>query len=81
MKHKSLSPLLLKNSNSRVHHHFFACPACHAEVGGFVITGQGEDDWSTHTDKFCSECGQPIDWSKTNWFDIYKNFGEESYER
>lgn len=43
-----------------------------SEVGGFVITGSGDDDWSTHQDKFCSECGQKIDWSNVKWETIYR---------
>lgn len=67
-----LSPVLCNAGSNAVHHHFFGCPVCGAEVGGFIITGMGADDWSTHQDKFCKECGQKIDWSKTEWSEIYK---------
>ena len=51
---------------------FFGCPRCGNEVGGYVITGDGPDDWSTHQDKLCSECGQRIDWDGVNFFEITK---------
>lgn len=69
---KGLSPVLCNAGSGAVHHHYFGCPRCRAEVGGFVITGSGDDDWSTHTDKFCNECGQKIDWSNTKFSEIYK---------
>ena len=70
---KGLSPILCKSdmSSRHVHHHYFGCPSCGNEVGGFSVSGNGENDWGTHQDKFCNECGQKIDWSNTNWFDIY----------
>lgn len=69
-----LSPALCNaGMGSRyIHHHYFGCPICGNKVGGFLITGSGEDDWSTHQDKFCSECGQKIDWSNTEWSTIYR---------
>lgn len=69
-----LSPVLCNaGMGSRyIHHHYFGCPICGNKVGGFLITGSGEDDWSTHQDKFCSECGQKIDWSNTEWSTIYR---------
>ncbi len=54
------------------HPRFFGCPRCGAEVGGYRITGSGRDDWDTHKDKFCQVCGQKIDWSNINFFDIAK---------
>lgn len=54
------------------HPKFFGCPRCGNEVGGYVITGDGPDDWSTHRDKFCSECGQRIDWNGVNFYEISK---------
>lgn len=54
------------------HPKFFGCPRCGKEVGGYVITGDGPDDWSTHQDKFCSECGQKIDWNGVNFYEITK---------
>ena len=54
------------------HPKFFGCPRCGKEVGGYVITGDGPDDWSTHKDKFCSECGQKIDWDGVNFFEVAK---------
>lgn len=69
-----LSPVLCNSgTGSRyIHHHYFGCPICGNKVGGFLITGSGEDDWSTHQDKFCSECGQKIDWNNTEWSTIYR---------
>lgn len=49
---------------------YFVCPICDWEVGGYVITGPGDDDWDTHMDKFCCQCGQKIDWSHINFQDI-----------
>lgn len=73
LKRKSALPPVLCNAGSNaVHHHYFGCPVCGSEVGGFVITGSGDDDWSTHQDKFCSECGQKIDWSNVKWETIYR---------
>lgn len=69
---KGLSPVLCNSGSSRIHHHYFGCPICGNEVGGFLITGGAENDWSTHKDKFCSECGQKIDWSKVEWSTIYR---------
>lgn len=54
------------------HPKFFGCPRCAKEVGGYVITGDGPDDWSTHKDKFCSECGQKIDWDGVDFYEIAK---------
>lgn len=51
---------------------YFGCPVCGNKVGGFLITGSGENDWHTHRDKFCSECGQKIDWNHTEWSSIYR---------
>lgn len=33
-----LVPVLLHAGNNAVHHHYFGCPVCGAEVGGFIIT-------------------------------------------
>lgn len=54
------------------HPRFFGCPCCCKEVGGYVITGDGPDDWSTHQDNFCSVCGQKIDWDGVNFSEITK---------
>lgn len=54
------------------HDNYFACPSCWNEVGGYVITGSGEDDWDVHQDKFCSDCGQKINWEGVKWEDIHK---------
>lgn len=67
------SPVLCHAPIGAIHHHYFGCPRCGNEVGGFTRTGHGPDDWGTHTDKFCSECGQAIDWSKTVWESIYRH--------
>lgn len=64
-----LSPILC---NAGMGSRYFGCPICGNKVGGYLITGSGEDDWSTHQDKFCSECGQKIDWSNTEWSTIYR---------
>ena len=67
---KGLAPILCE-SHSGIHHHHFACPICKNKVGGFYMVGNGENDWRTHQDKFCSECGQKIDWSNVEWGTIY----------
>lgn len=72
MKENGMAPVLYNARRGMIHHHYFGCPVCKNKVGGFLITGNGEDDWSTHQDKFCSECGQKIDWNRTEWSDIYK---------
>ena len=66
-----LLPKLCRSSDGSIHHHHFACPVCKNKVGGFLATGGGEDDWTTHQDKFCCECGQAIDWSDIKWESIY----------
>lgn len=71
-----MKPKLCANA---VHSRFFGCPVCGEEVGGYVITGCGEDDWSTHQDKFCKSCGQEISWRGTKWSDLYKSRGEDDY--
>lgn len=40
------------------------CPNCNNFVGGYIITGRGDDDWSYEKNKFCRECGTKIDWSQ-----------------
>ena len=72
MKNKGLAPVLCNAGSGSIHHHYFGCPVCWSEVGGFTITGDGEDDWGTHEDKFCSECGQKIDWRNVEWSTIYR---------
>lgn len=72
MKNEGMTPSLSNAGSGAVHHHFFACPICGDEVGGFTITGDGEDDWDTHKDKFCRKCGQKIDWSDVEWSAIYR---------
>lgn len=42
----------------------FVCPVCGAFVGGYIITGGGDNDWGYEKNKFCRECGQKIDWSE-----------------
>ena len=44
--------------------HYWICPNCNNSVGGYVITGGGDDDWSYEEDKFCRECGTKINWNK-----------------
>jgi hypothetical protein len=72
LKTKGLPPILCNAGSGAVHHHYFGCPVCGNEVGGFVITGTGSEDWCTHQDSYCSECGQNISWQNTNWAAIYK---------
>lgn len=40
----------------------YLCSKCGAKVGYYVITGHGEDEWNYKKDKFCSRCGQPVEW-------------------
>ena len=42
--------------------HCWLCPNCNNRVGGYVITGNGYNDWSYEKDKFCSQCGTKLDW-------------------
>lgn len=37
MKKKGLSPVLCNAGSNAVHHHYFGCPVCGSEVGGFTI--------------------------------------------
>lgn len=69
---KGIPPVLCNAGSGAVHHHYFGCPKCGHEVGGFVLTGSGSDDWGAHQDSYCSCCGQKILWQKTNWAAIYK---------
>lgn len=39
---------------------YWACPCCKHEVGGY--TNRYSENWGTHQDKFCPECGTKIDW-------------------
>lgn len=72
MNSKGLTPVLCNAGSNAVHHHYFGCPRCGSKVGGFTIIGNGENDWGTHKDKFCSECGQKIDWRNVEWATIYQ---------
>lgn len=65
------NPVLCNKGSGSIHHRFFGCPICGTEVGGFLSTGDGPDDWMTHQDKFCHECGQAIDWGNTDWLSLY----------
>lgn len=67
---KGLAPVLCNSGSGAIHHHHFGCPICGNKVGGFLWAGK--DDWSTHQDNFCKECGQKIDWSNTEWSTIYR---------
>lgn len=49
---------------------FFGCPRCGTKVGGYIITGGGENDWGTHEDKFCRKCGQKINWDGVDFCSI-----------
>ena len=69
---KGQSPVLCNAGSNAAHHHYFGCPICGNKVGGFIITGSGENDWRTHQDNFCSICGQKINWLNTAWETIYK---------
>jgi hypothetical protein len=68
---KGLFPVLCNNGGGAIHPRYFGCPICRNKVGGFLLTGNGENDWGTHKDKFCNECGQKIDWSGVEWSTIY----------
>lgn len=69
-KLEAISPILCDGGS--IHHHFFGCPECHTEVGGFISTGSTDNDWTTHQDEFCKECGKRIDWTDVIWEEIYK---------
>ena len=53
MTRKGLAPVLCNAGSNATRHHYFGCPVCGSEVGGFAITEDGENGWSTHEDKFC----------------------------
>ena len=72
MENKGRTPILCNAGSNAIHHHYFGCPVCGSEVGGFIITGTGDDDWSTHQDKFCKECGQKMDWKNVEGSTIYR---------
>lgn len=42
----------------------FLCPNCKTKVGGYYITGCGENDWCYTKDKFCKNCGMKINWEE-----------------
>lgn len=71
MKNSGLSAVLCNAGSGAIHHHYFGCPICGAEVGGFTA-GCTDDDWGTHKDNFCRKCGQKINWDSTKWSDIYQ---------
>ena len=50
MKNQGLAPVLCNAGSGSIHHHYFGCPVCGSEGGGFTISGDGEDDWGTHED-------------------------------
>ena len=61
-----LRPIKSKDRDRATLEHYWMCPKCQTRVGGYAITGRGEDDWVYDQDKFCKECGTKIDWSKNN---------------
>jgi DNA-directed RNA polymerase subunit RPC12/RpoP len=68
---ESNKPVLSPSPGSAVHHHYFACPSCGHKVGGFIIIGEGENDWTTHKDNYCPNCGHRIIWDGVDFSDIY----------
>lgn len=52
---------------------FFGCPRCGTQVGGYIITGADNNNWTTHADKFCRECGQEIRWYGVDFFENHKD--------
>ncbi len=44
----------------------YHCPACDEKVGGYEITGGGDNDWGYIKHKFCPKCGEKIDWEGIN---------------
>lgn len=68
---KGLSPVLCDA--------YFACPNCGSEVkaGAPSTCRVSVDDWGIPADKFCSKCGQPIEWSEEDLdkgYDFYYGF-------
>lgn len=61
MSQKSLKPIK-SNDRDRTGEHYWLCPNCSGRVGGYIITGRGNNDWSYEKDKFCRKCGTKIDW-------------------
>ena len=62
---KSLEPIRSEDRDNSGEK-YWKCPQCGERVGGYVITGPSEDDWSYKEQGFCSKCGQEIDWSKNS---------------
>lgn len=62
MTDKGLAPVK-STDRDRTGEHYWLCPSCCGRVGGYVITGSGDDDWGYEKNKFCKECGTKIDWN------------------
>lgn len=60
--YKGVKPIKSVNRDN-TGEHYWSCPNCKTRVGGFIITGKGEDDWGYEEDKFCKECGAKINWN------------------
>lgn len=65
MREQGVKPIKIPDRD-RTGEHYWMCPHCKNRVGGYLITGSGEDDWSYHEDKFCKECGAKIDWKSNH---------------
>lgn len=61
MLKKSLKPIK-SDDRDNTGEYYWLCPKCKNRVGGFIITGRGDNDWSYEKDKFCKECGAKILW-------------------
>ena len=62
MHKRGLKPIK-SSDRDRSLEHYWLCPNCKNRVGGYIITGGGDNDWGYEQDKFCSECGTKIDWT------------------
>ena len=52
------------SERDRTGEYYWLCPKCNHRVGGYIITGSGDDDWGYEEYKFCRECGTEINWIK-----------------
>ena len=59
---KSLKPIKSLERDHSTGDHYWMCPKCNNWVGGYIITGPGENDWGYKKSTFCDECGTKILW-------------------
>jgi len=62
MDKKELKTIKSADRERSTGEYYWMCPICNNRVGGYIITGSGDNDWGYKEDKFCSECGTKIKW-------------------